>query len=523
MKQNVSLSVEPAKALIDLVGSRTSSLVEVFFRRANLTPDLVFLSWREDGEPQRWTYAEAWESALAAAGTLESAGVDRGDRVAVILPNSPETVWAWLGTLLLGALHVPLNPEHLPAQLTEQLDRAKVDVVIVAKDQLSFTPRVPVLFREDLCSTGLRLEDVRFPERADTLGSLLFTSGSTGRTKAAILTQNHYARAASALVSAFELDSSDVIHGWLPLFHVSGQLHVVTTAAIAGAEVALYPKFSASRFWDQVRESSATYMVGFPAVMTILLNGESSIRDQDHSMKRALIGGAHAQMYKTVRERFGIEVTDQYGMTEAESITYRDRSNPSPPGSCGIVSPDFAVRIVDDAGYPLGPNEVGELLFRPMEPNLMFEGYEGDDAATVEAWRDLWFHTGDLMLIDDGGHVFFRGRTADRIRRRGENVSATEVETHFRAHPEIADCVVVGVPSELGEDDLKIVLSWNLGSRGSCEDLHEWARQTLTRYMVPRYYQSIETIPKLPSGKPDRIGIQSLQIALFDSETRSPS
>jgi crotonobetaine/carnitine-CoA ligase len=209
-------------------------------------------------------------------------------------------------------------------------------------------------------------------------------------------------------------------------------------------------------------------------------------------------------------------------MTEVEPVTIPDPAMPAPPGSCGRPNPDFEVRIVDEADWPVAAGITGEIVVRPREPNLMFAGYDRVPAATVAAWRNLWFHTGDLAYISDEGYLYFVDRRKHAIRRRGENISSIELERLILEHPAVRQCAAVGVPAPLGEEDVKIVVVPETGQHVQPAALIEWCEPRMAKFMVPRYVEFRESLPHLAfADKVNKGELRELTATTWDAETKT--
>jgi carnitine-CoA ligase len=215
-----------------------------------------------------------------------------------------------------------------------------------------------------------------------------------------------------------------------------------------------------------------------------------------------------------------VRVVDCYGMTEAEPITVPVDHGPA--RSHGLPSDDFEVAIIDEHDFPVEVDAVGEIVCRPRRPDVMFCGYEGDAEKTVEAWRNLWFHTGDLGYLGSEGHLFFVGRRKFGIRHLGENVSAWELEQLVATCPGVASAVAVGVPVGEGEDDVKVVVVQEAGADLTPDALHAWCRQNMAKFMVPRYVEFLEELPTFGIGKIDRAALTGVDAAVWDAQLRAP-
>ena len=510
--------------LESLVGSDRASVPDLLRARVAATPDNLFLRW----QGRTWSYAEALTECERFAGFLHRSG-RAGERVAGYTANRPEAIWAWFGTQLAGGTYVPLNRSHRGAVLQDMLQRSGASVLVTDEGDNN---RIQQIAGPDLkailvagCDPGsTSATTISYEQASDTdpwagscprpeqLGMVMYTSGSTGRSKAVRLTHNQHARGAAHIATSFGMRGDDVWHGWAPLYHVFGQLYVVLGSVAAGASIALRPRFSLSGFWREIHESGATLIGALANMMRMVW----ALPDDEHSLtnpaRLALAMGRFADLHRSFEQRYDLKVIDCYGLTEAEPLTLPDLHN-SPPGTHGRPSPDFELAILDQHGRILPAGETGQIAARPRVPDVIFTGYEGDDDRTVEAWRDLWFHTGDVGLIDTDGLLHYLGRCADAIRRNGENVSAQEIETIAQQCPGVIAAAAVGIPAPDGEDEIKLTAVVDPALSVTPATLHAFCSREMAPFMVPRYIELTTELPVLDVGKVDR---QALRVSADD-------
>ena len=525
-----------SNVLRELVGSERASTPQVFRARARRTGELPFLRWND----RVWSYGEAWDTISRWAGFLRDRvgaadrGGDQAGRVAGYLTNRPEAVWAWLGSHAAGLEYVCLNREHRGRVLRDHLGRSRAAVLVTEAEALDHLPDpLPTSVGSMVLAGDGGLPGVSAaseaashppftgpdPDPAD-VATVMFTSGTTGRSKAALIPHNQLCRGASHLVVGLEVTSDDVIHAWMPLFHIAGQLHVFMTAALAGASVALVPRFSASAFWRQVAGFRATVIAGLPAIARILWDqpvGDEERRAVGH-LRLGIFGPMIPELHRPMEERLGIAIVDTYGMTEGEPMTVPPSGEPAPVGSCGVPGPDFDLAVTDPDGTPLRPGETGEIRVRPRVPDVMFARYEGDDEATAACWDEGWFKTGDLGYRDERGFLFYVDRASNFLRRRGENVSAWELQRLLEEHPSVGQAFVLPVPSELGEDDIKAVVVPAAGSDIDPDTLHGWCLEHMARFMVPRFIEVRPSIPHISVGKVKKDELTGTGPGVWDAE-----
>lgn len=467
------------------------------------------------------TYAEVLDRSSRLAGGLTERGVARGTHVVVMMRNSIEQVAVWFALARIGALHAPLNTALMGEPLRRVMAVAQCTVAVVDDDLLApfwdavadhDPPRLLVInpasatdTRVTSVSSDIELVDLdeliatgtpRGAQPCDALepATLLFTSGTTGVSKACTLSRRYLAVQGAAHASNFALGEDDVLYCPFPLFHIDAATLTVVAALSVGGTAALSPRFSASRFWDEVRACEATVFNFMGATLSILFKQPPSPRDRDHRVRLAW-GVPMPQWQHQWERRFGFPLYQVYGSTDAGVPVYDPLDGTQRPGTCGRVTDLFEVRISDD-------QQVGEVLVRGRHPGLTMSGYYAmpeATAATID--NEGWIHTGDLGSLDGDGFLTFRGRTSDSIRRRGENISAFEVEEIALTHPDIVEAAAIGVPSELTEEDVKICVVARSGATVDAKTLRGHIAQRAPTYMVPRYYEFLDQLPKTPTLK----------------------
>ncbi|GLZ09266.1 ATP-dependent acyl-CoA ligase [Actinomadura sp. NBRC 104412] len=527
-------------------GTITAMLAE----RAEAIPDAAFLR-TADGD---LTYAEAQAKAATLAGSLRRAGVRPGTTVALLMHNSLEQVIVWFALARLGAVHVPVNTALVGARLVHVL-RVAEPAIVVVDDSLQ-APLADVLAELESVRTLIvhrtpggataprpaappagRMERLDLPDlidggdhapvhRGDDLGAatMLFTSGTTGVSKACVLSHRYLARQGQIHAAQFGFRADDVLYSPFPLFHVDAATLTVVAALSAGATAALGRRFSASRFWDEVRAFDASVFNFMGATLTILWKREPTPADRDHRVR--LAWGVPMPDWRDAWERrFGFPLFQVYGLTDAGVPVYDPIDGTRRTGTCGRVIDPYEVRIAPLApGASDGPSPepgVGEILVRGREPGLTMTRYHGMPEATAETIdEDGWVRTGDLGSLDPDGYLTFHGRRSDSIRRRGENISAYEVEQLVDSHPAVLESAAVGVPSELTEEDVKVCVVLKPGAELTPDRLHRYCRDNAPAFMVPRYIEFVDALPKTPTEKVEKFHLkrQGVTPATWDAE-----
>lgn len=464
-------------------------------------PDHVLLEW----EGRAITVAEIAARARAIAGRLRTDGVKPGDAIALMLDNHPDHVALIFALALGGAVWVPLNSKlkgpalrHI-AEVTKPVGTiadAAYEAAIAeagiggkswkAADLFALTPENPGSLpgRNDI-----------LPESTRTI---LFTSGTTGAPKGVIVTERMLLAAANFAAIASEAKAGDRFHFWEPLIHVGGA-QMLGLALMKRATLVMVPRFSASRFWDEVRTGRVTKAHYLGGVLDILLKQPESPRDRDHALEIAFGAGARPEVWRAFEARFGVKLVEVYGMTEASSFSTLNLDHVV--GSIGKAAPGFTIRLLDPDGREVADGERGEIVLRTDPPQLMTPGYLGNPEATAELLRDGWLHTGDIARRDADGNHYFSGRAKDMIRHKGENVSAWEVERVLNDHPTVAESAVLGVPGELGEEDILACVLPAAGAEIDPAVIRDWCTERLAPFQQPRYLRIVTGFDKTPSER----------------------
>ncbi len=463
-------------------------------------------------------YAGLQAEALALAGGFARLGVGRQETVLLMLDNHADYVASWLALGLTARVEVPVNTAyvgtilahvintsgakvmvleaaHVPAVLAVAGELAALETLVVRGAMPADTGRFAALPYAALPDTPQPVADVA----PQDLLAIMYTSGTTGLSKGVRVTHAHaYGYCTPELYGA--CDAGDVSLVLLPLFHIGGQWKGVYNALIAQATAVVLPRFSATRFWDEVRSHGVTYTMLLGAMVEFLDRQPERPDDADHTLRRIVMVPVIAELDRFKR-RFGIPtVSTGYGSTEA-SLVILSPMGGAEPGRIGWPRPDFEVRLVDGNDIEVPPGAAGELVVRPREPWVTMAGYHDQPAATAEAWRNLWFHTGDMMRQDDRGMFAFVDRARDALRRRGENISSFEVEREIYAHPAVKECAVVAAASDATEDDILACVVPVDGATLEAGALHAFLQGRMPRFMVPRYIRLMDSLPKTPTEK----------------------
>jgi carnitine-CoA ligase len=463
------------------------------------------------------TFAALRDAAARGAGALADAGIGPGDRVAVLAGNRLELVELWLACAWRGAVLVPVNTALRGEGLRHVLHAAD-PALLVAESALVDALRGVEEPPSTLAGAWLLDQDAELPWAGVPAGAppegdavepapvrpedatlILFTSGTTGAAKGVVCSHAQLAWWGANTAAALGVDADDVLATSLPLFHVNA-LNTVVQGLVTGARVAVRPRFSASRFWRWHAEDGATVTYILGAIASILASRPAAEDDRAHRVRVALAPATPAALWPVFVERFGVRLVEGHGMTET-NLTVGPRDGLQRPGWMGRPMPGFGARVVDAAGVDVPPGHPGELLVRAEEPLAFASGYWRQPEASVAAWREGWFHTGDRAVADDEGWLRFVDRLKDSIRRRGENVSAWEVEQVLERHAAVALAAVVPVPSELGEDEVMAFVVPTAEGALEPAELVGFCEGRLARFAIPRFVEVVPELPLTENGK----------------------
>lgn len=489
---------------------------------AEATPERVYLQ-PVDAAPH--TFADVHAAGAAWARAFRRAGVQPGETVVVFAGTEPDTVEAWLGISRAGAIEVPVNTQlrgrllhhvltdagartavvdfrwldrftDLPPEVTRTLDLIVVLHPPPGVPAVHGTVRlIPV---NDFLASARADAPVDHPLERAAVASIIYTSGTTGPSKGVNVTWAQLAATATGSAPISDLGTADIYYNPYPLYHISGKFAVLRQAMIRSTAV-LREGFDTARFWDDVDRYQCTTTLLLGATANFLYRQPERAEDR-HTPLRDVLMVPLIPETEDFRRRFGVRVSTTFNMTEL-SAPLGTGWEPPNTRTCGRPRDGYECRIVDEAGRDVGPGEPGQLLVRAQDRAVLNAGYRNRPDATADAWRDGWFHTGDAFIRDEDGNYYFVDRIKDAIRRRGENISSAELEADVLAHPDVLECAAVAVPSEWGEDDVKIVVVPRPGRTLSPPDLVGFLAGRVAKFMVPRYVDVVGELPKTPTQK----------------------
>lgn len=471
---------------------------------------------------EKLTYAEVLARSEARAAGLQAVGVSAGDRVVLLMDNSIEMLLTWFAINLLGAVEVPSNTANRGRSLQHVINNCGAAVAVIDSEYAEILAevraQVPALATVVVNGADVELpwpthrlaeltgqpnSLVREPATYKDPAAIMYTSGTTGPAKGVVVSHAQMYLFAGHVVEQLEITADDIYYVCLPLFHGNAQFMQVYTAMIAAATVVLADGFSASNWIRDVHECGATVSSLLGVMAQYIYNQPPSELDSQHSVDRMITIPMPAAIAEDFERRFAVTCIEAYGMTEVCLPMYRPKGAPLRPGSCGKVLDDwFEVAIVDpDTDELLPEGHIGEIVIRPRSPFTTFTEYHAMPERTVEAWRNLWFHTGDAGRRDGEGYYYFVDRIKDRIRRKGENVTAYDIEIALMEIPEVLEAAVVAKPAAEGEDDIKAYLVTRDEAAIDPVAILRHCAARLPYFAVPRYLELIPEMPKTPNGK----------------------
>jgi crotonobetaine/carnitine-CoA ligase len=483
---------------------------------AETAPQRVFAIF-EDGV--QWTWQQAREEVRGAAQALQALGVTAGQAVISWLPNGRAAFLAWFASNYLGAVYVPINTSYRGSLLAhvirnsgarlmlchaglidrlQDIDLAALESVVVLGGEV---PTAAPGGRRVLVEVALRghsslLKDSPAVQPWDTHG-IIYTSGTTGASKGVLTSYLQVWTTGIACYGYINSDDRMLIN--LPMFHVGGTTSIYAVLT-RGASFVLVDGFDSKNFWSQVKGLGCTTTAGLIGVMAeFLAKAEPAPDEKDNPLRMVTLAPVTPQTVK-LAERYGFDYLTGFNMTEVSVPLVAD-VNTRAFGSCGKPRTGVLCRLVDENDIEVAEGETGELILRTDLPWAITTGYNGMPEATARAWRNGWFHTGDVFRKDAQGNYYFVDRAKDAIRRRGENISSLEVEREVMAHPSVLEAAAIPVSNPAGEDDVMVIVAPKPDASIDSLELVQFLIPRMAHFMVPRYVRILPKLPKTPTNK----------------------
>lgn len=496
------------------------TVVDLLARAAKACPDREFLVVDRVAA----TYGDVDRRSNAMARELEALGIAKGDCVVTLFDTSIDMIVCWFAANKLGAIWVPINTAYRGDFLRHQIVDAEAKVVICDAHYLErFThiaDHIPcvqmILCRSTeplpVCSIPIQpLDEFRGSDTSPLpvvveprdLAALIYTSGTTGPSKGCMISHNYLAAVGRINRRLTLLDEGQTLFTPLPLFHSAAISNLLAVMG-DGSRIALASQFSVTRFWDDIEQSGAVSAMLMASIFALVAQAPDCEAAKRYHGKLKMIYGTPItpEVRNIWKKRFGVEIVGSwsYGQTEGIRLTGVPYDQEAPETCAGRPLDEYEMMIFDENDQPVPDGTIGQIVFRPREANIMFEGYWKRPEATAAVWKNMWMHTGDLGKFVDG-YLYFADRAKDYMRSRGENVSSFEVERAFSAHHAIAEVAVHAVGAQTGEDDIKVTAVLRENARVTEQELCIWSLDNLPHFAVPRYVEFRENLPKNPTGR----------------------
>ena len=473
---------------------------------------------------QRLTYAQLDEASNKVANALVGMGVSKGDRVAILLPNSPEFVTIYFGVVKIGGIAVPLDIRYKMDELTSLFDdfQPKVlvsesptlETIVPALSRFSYIEHVIDLsgeykgqflsYQEIMSASSAPIAEVEL--EPEDIAHIAYSSGPTIHPRGVVLSHQALVREAAISGEGFQQTDKDIVVLFaLPMHHAFGLVVVLLTAVSKGSTVIMLPGLSIDSLLEVIEREKATIFMGVPFVHTLIVNAAEAEGIKHDLSSVRLWGTAGAAMpadiSQKLRQYFGMEAVDFWGMTESTAhVTCQSLDGAGKPGSVGKVLPGWELKIVDSNGKALSPNQPGEIIVR----GPIMKGYYTNPQATAEAVKDGWLYTGDIGRVDEDGDLFLMGRSREIIIIKGQNVYPGDIEEVLYTHPKVAEAAVVGIPDEIRGETIRAIISLKEGEVATEQEIKHFCREHMADYKVPRQVGFMDSLPKTAAGKIDK-------------------
>lgn len=504
--------------------------LHTLFRRAEETPEKV---WMQDVCGDELTFAQSRELALKWAGALQHSGVGEGDMVATMMENCLSSQHVWLGAALVQGIEVPLSPLLRGESLIHALNDSRSKIIVIAEqfyrciedvsESLEYLELVvitqslkavpgsafKIVSLEDFVGQADSATSFNLPQPKD-VACVLYTSGTTGPSKGVLITWGQVNAVATSMDASIFGDSEAYYYTGAAN-HIPGRSFPLLMASVGGRFV-MRPSFKTQDFWADIDRYSCTVTLLVGAMAHFMMEQPARPDDMLHSLKYVLMAPVLPNI-EAFNQRFGVLTSTAYNMTETSNPITVPSWSIDDPKSCGKLRegwPHYEARLVDENDQDVSVGKEGELLVRTSAPHTMNAGYLNRPDATAEAWRGGWFHTGDVFRQDESGNYYFIDRRKDAIRKSGENVSSFEVEMQIAAHEHVAECAAIAVPADNVEDEIKVFLVPAEGCEIDPEIIAIFAAENMPRYMVPRYIEIVNELPKTPTLRVQKVKLRDL-------------
>jgi len=468
---------------------------------------------------RRLSYAELDKASNKVANALTEMGVSKGDRVAMLLSNSPEFVTTYFGIVKLGAIAVPLDTKYKIGELSCLFDNSQPKVLITENQLLE--PIVPALsefkyiehiidkhesqftsYRQIMATSSA--SKVKAEPKPEDVAHIAYTSGPSFQPKGVMLSHQGLVREAAISANGFQQTDRDVaILFALPMHHAFGLVVVLLTSLTKGSTIVILPGLSISNLIEVIERERGTMFMGVPFIYALMVNmaAEDGIKHDLSSLRLCASAGAAmpTKIIKQFKEFYDLDIIDFWGQTEATAhVTCQPLNGSGKPSSVGKVLPGWELKIVDDRGRELPSNQPGEIIVR----GPIMAGFYNNPQATAEAIKEGWLHTGDIGRIDNDGYLFLSaGRKREMIIAKGQNIYLSDIKQILNTHPKVAEVTVLGVPDELRGETVKAVIGLKAGAVATEQEIKRFCLERLANYKVPREIIFTNSLPKATTDR----------------------
>ncbi|MBK6585214.1 MAG: AMP-binding protein [Gammaproteobacteria bacterium] len=475
-------------------------------------------------DARRFSFSEVNRRVNELAAGLAARGLTVGERLAFCMESGPEVIFLALAANKLGAVWVPINTEYKGDWLEDTIRRSRPRILVTdtqhaarvadVRERLALehllvhggSSELPEA--EELATVavaGALEPDMSGFSRGD-ICSVLWTSGTTGKSKGVLQSHNVFFNAVRGASEQFAATEGDVVYSVLPMYNTAAWVTSILRALFNGLPLAIDPQFSVRNFWERVDYYGATQTFTLGAMHMFLWNAPAREDDAAHCLRKMMAIPMPPEVATPFSKRFGVQLMKQgLGQSEAQALcSHNESPDPEPPAaSCGRPASNLEAKLVDDSGNEVPIGEPGELWVRPLQPYLIFSGYFDDPEATARAFEGEWYKTGDMLRRDDRGYYYFSDRKKDAVRYKGRNISTFEVELAARRHPAIRDCAAFGVPSQelASESELKLDVLLKPGESLTALELAQFINDNAPYFFVPRYIEFVDSLPYTPTNK----------------------
>ncbi|MDR7079765.1 crotonobetaine/carnitine-CoA ligase [Neobacillus niacini] len=483
-----------------------------------------------DEKNREVTYAEMKEKVDIVASNLLDLGIKKGTNVAVLMASSTDYISVWFALAKIGAIEVPINTVYKGETLQYLINDSDARYIVVDEEYYAELNKISAGLEkiQYVISHGqndysyetswnivgwervTKYSEVRIRHLFNEINNnpvyphdpvgIIYTSGTTGPSKGVLLSNHHLVFMGLTHAGIMHYKEDDISLNFLPYYHTAAKF-VTMACMLSGAKMILKKKFSITSFWNDVHEHQVTLLSSLGGVLPMLYNQKEKEDDVKNSIRAVYVIPSPKDNYYEIQNRFGLKLVVAYGGTEWNIVSSTELDEDKPGSAGRHFEQYYDLKIVDEHDFECSQYEQGEIIVRPKIPHIVMLEYYNKPEKTVEAWRGLWFRTGDRAYKDKDGYIYFVDRLKDAIRRRGENISSFEIESVVDKHPQVIESAVIPVPADVGEDEIKACIILKKGADVSHQEIFNYCYENMGYFMVPRYIEFFDDFPRTPTGK----------------------